>query len=99
MTHAMCGPWKRTFTLAPLTPLIVFSPILTHYLALTMLDTKEVWYISLPFSTYNYQRSIPYYHVFLIFYVDFQGCNLCAHCIISSIHVMLLSFASLGCWA
>jgi hypothetical protein len=27
MTHVMCSPWKITFTLAPLTPLTVFSPI------------------------------------------------------------------------
>jgi hypothetical protein len=26
MTHVMCNFWKRTFTLAPLVPLIVFSP-------------------------------------------------------------------------
>ncbi len=27
MTHLMCNPWKRTFILAPLAPLILFSPI------------------------------------------------------------------------
>ncbi len=27
MTHVMCSPWKNTFILAPLAPLIVFSPI------------------------------------------------------------------------
>jgi hypothetical protein len=25
MTCVMCNPWKKTFTLAPLVPLIVFS--------------------------------------------------------------------------
>ncbi len=28
MTHVMCNPWKRTFTLAPLAPLTVFHPSL-----------------------------------------------------------------------
>jgi hypothetical protein len=28
MTHVKCNPSKRTFTLVPLTPLIVFSPII-----------------------------------------------------------------------
>jgi hypothetical protein len=27
MTRVMCSPWKRTFTLAPLTPLTMFSSI------------------------------------------------------------------------
>jgi hypothetical protein len=26
MTHIICNPWERTFTLALLAPLIVFSP-------------------------------------------------------------------------
>jgi hypothetical protein len=26
MTHVMCNPWKRTFTLVPLVPLTMFSP-------------------------------------------------------------------------
>jgi hypothetical protein len=26
MTHVICNPWERTFTLAFLAPLIVFSP-------------------------------------------------------------------------
>jgi hypothetical protein len=26
MTRVMCSPWKRTFTLAPLAPLTMFSP-------------------------------------------------------------------------
>jgi hypothetical protein len=27
MTHVMCNPWKRTFTLVPLIPLILISPL------------------------------------------------------------------------
>jgi hypothetical protein len=27
MTHVMCNPWKRTFTLVPLIPLTMFSPM------------------------------------------------------------------------
>jgi len=29
MTHVMCTPWKRTFTLAPFTPLTVISSHMT----------------------------------------------------------------------
>jgi hypothetical protein len=32
MTRVMCNLWKRTFTLAPLTPLIVFSPYIVMVL-------------------------------------------------------------------
>jgi hypothetical protein len=28
MTHVMCNPWKRTFTLVPLAPLTVISPMM-----------------------------------------------------------------------
>jgi hypothetical protein len=27
MTHVMCSPWKRIFTLTPLVPLTMLSPI------------------------------------------------------------------------
>jgi hypothetical protein len=32
MTPIMCSPWKRTFTLAPLAPLIVISPLCNYHM-------------------------------------------------------------------
>jgi hypothetical protein len=40
----MCNPWKRTFTLAPLTSLIVFSPYIVMVLRqLLIFCTLEIW--------------------------------------------------------
>jgi hypothetical protein len=58
MTCVMCSPWKMNFTLVPLVPLIVISP-LNEYKKSTKLPKKVVrlFLVDLNIESYYFQKN------------------------------------------
>jgi hypothetical protein len=84
----MCSTWKRTFTLAPLVPLTMFSPMVygLHLQSLFMFENHCVWFW-LEYSAFNISTTNNQY-VFPIHYTIWKP-SLLSGCLFNAIHVYL----------
>jgi hypothetical protein len=67
MTHVMCNPWQKTFTLVPLVLLITFPP-------LGDLKVIGTFHLSLAGELASYNQNFVFIKMFCIIHIV---CNIC----------------------